>query len=114
MDQVSSSTAALEGRTVAVIGYGSQGHAHALNLRDSGVEVVVGLRDGSASADKARAESLEVMPVHEAAKRGDVIAFLIHDTAQPAVYAADIEPALDPGNALLFACLLYTSPSPRD
>ena len=103
MDQVSSSTAALEGRTVAVIGYGSQGHAHALNLRDSGVEVVVGLRDGSASADKARAESLEVMLVHEAAKRGDVIAFLIHDTAQPAVYTADIEPALEPGNALLFA-----------
>ena len=103
MDQVSSSTAALEGRTVAVIGYGSQGHAHALNLRDSGVEVVVGLRDGSASADKARAESLEVMPVNEAAKRGDVIAFLIHDTAQPAVYAADIEPALEPGYARLFA-----------
>ena len=103
MDQVSSSTAALEGRTGAVIGYGSQGHAHALNLRDSGVDVVVGLRDGSASADKARAESLEVMPVHEAATRGDVIAFLIHDTAQPAVYAADIEPALEPGNALLFA-----------
>jgi len=103
MDQGNSSTAALEVKTVAVIGYGSQGHAHALNLRDSGVQVVVGLRDGSASADKAQEEGLEVTSVREAAERGDVVAFLIHDTAQPAVYNRDIEPALKPGNALLFA-----------
>ena len=103
MDQGNSSTAALEVKTVAVIGYGSQGHAHALNLRDSGVQVGVGLRDGSASADKAQEEGLEVTSVREAAERGDVVACLIHDTAQPPVYNRDIEPALKPGNALLFA-----------
>jgi ketol-acid reductoisomerase len=103
MDTASTSTAALEGRTVAVIGYGSQGHAHALNLRDSGATVIVGLREGSASKAEAEAKGLEVTSVAEAARRGDVIAFLIHDTAQAAVYAAEIEPNLSPGDALLFA-----------
>ena len=103
MDTASTSTAALEGRTVAVIGYGSQGHAHALNLSDSGATVIVGLREGSASKAEAEAKGLEVTSVAEAARRGDVIAFLIHDTAQAAVYAAEIEPNLSPGDALLFA-----------
>ena len=103
MDLQQHSTAALEGRTVAVIGYGSQGHAHALNLRDSGIEVVVGLRSGSRSAETAEAEGLAVVSVAEAARRGDVVSVLIHDTAQPDVYEAEIAPGLDAGDALLFA-----------
>lgn len=103
MDREINSTAALEGRTVAVIGYGSQGHAHALNLRDSGVSVVVGLRDGSVSVAKAQAEGLEVTSVPEAARRGDVVAILIHDTAQAQVYTDEIAPHMEPGDALLFA-----------
>jgi ketol-acid reductoisomerase len=97
------STEALEGRTVAVIGYGSQGHAHALNLRDSGIDVVVGLRPESASVAEARGEGLEVLSVPDAAAKGDVVAILIHDTVQPKVYRAQIESQLKPGDALLFA-----------
>ena len=93
----------LSGKTVTVIGYGSQGHAHALNLRDSGVTVVVGLREGGSSWKKAEEAGLEVLPVAEAAARGDIIAVLIPDQAQPKVYREQIAPQLSPGKCLLFA-----------
>ena len=93
----------LSGKTVTVIGYGSQGHAHALNLRDSGVTVVVGLREGGSSWKKAKEAGLEVLPVAEAAARGDNIAVLIPDQAQPKVYRDKIAPHLSPGKCLLFA-----------
>ena len=93
----------LSGKTVTVIGYGSQGHAHALNLRDSGVTVVVGLREGGSSWKKAEEAGLEVLPVAEAAARGDIIAVLIPDQAQPKVYREKIAPHLSPGKCLLFA-----------
>jgi ketol-acid reductoisomerase len=86
-----------------VIGYGSQGHAHALNLQDSGVEVVVGLPSSSKSADKARAEGLKVLSVAEASKWADVIMVLIPDTRQAKVYEADIKPSLTAGKMLMFA-----------
>ncbi len=94
---------ALSGKTVAVIGYGSQGHAHALNLKDSGVEVVVGLRKGGKSWEAAEAAGLRVLPIPEAAEAGDLIAVLIPDQAQPRVYREHIEPHLSSGKALLFA-----------
>ncbi|HQR44783.1 MAG TPA: ketol-acid reductoisomerase [Thermoanaerobaculia bacterium] len=93
----------LKGRTVAVIGYGSQGHAHALNLRDSGVSVVVGLHDTSASAAKARAEGLTVLPVAEAARRADLIMILTPDTGQKKLYEEAIAPHMGKGKTLLFA-----------
>jgi len=93
----------LSGKTVAVIGYGSQGHAHALNLRDSGVTVVVGLRPGSSSADAAREEGLEVLPPGEAAARGDLVMILTPDELQGQLHRDEIAPGLQPGNALLFA-----------
>ena len=93
----------LEGKTVAVIGYGSQGHAHALNLHDSGVDVVVGLYEGSKSWAKAEADGLKVKPVAEAAEAADVIMMLIPDTAQPQVYAEHIAPHLKEGDTLMFA-----------
>ena len=93
----------LSGKTVAVIGYGSQGHAHALNLRDSGVSVVVGLRPGSASVEAARQEGLEVLPPAEAAARGDLIMILAPDELQGELFRRDIAPGLAPGDALLFA-----------
>jgi ketol-acid reductoisomerase len=93
----------LAGKTVAVIGFGSQGHAHALNLRDSGVEVVVGLRPGSASADRAREHGLTVLPPGEAAARGDLVMILVPDELQADLYREQIAPGLVPGNALLFA-----------
>ena len=93
----------LAGKTVAVIGFGSQGHAHALNLRDSGVEVVVGLRPGSASADRAREHELTVLPPDEAAARGDLVMILVPDELQADLYREEIAPGLVPGNALLFA-----------
>lgn len=94
---------ALSGKTVAVIGYGSQGHAHALNLRDSGVRVVVGLREGGASWKRAEEAGLTVLPVPEAAEMGDLIAILIPDHVQPGVYREHIAPHLSPGKCLLFA-----------
>jgi ketol-acid reductoisomerase len=95
--------ARLRGRPVAVIGFGSQGHAHALNLRDSGVDVRVGLYPGSASADKARAAGLRVLSVREAVEEAQLVAVLVPDTAQAAVYRDEIAPALWPGKTLLFA-----------
>lgn len=93
----------LKDKTVAVIGYGSQGHAHALNLKDSGVKVVVGLYSGSQSADKARAEGLEVATVSEACAKAQVIMVLIPDTRQAEVYEKEIAPNLSPGKTLMFA-----------
>ncbi len=93
----------LSGKTVAVIGYGSQGHAHALNLRDSGVSVVVGLRPSSSSVEAAREEGLEVLPPGDAAARGDLVMILAPDELQGRLFADDIAPALSDGDALLFA-----------
>jgi ketol-acid reductoisomerase len=93
----------LEGRRVAVIGYGSQGHAHALNLFDSGVDVRVGLREGSSSADKARAAGLSVLTVAEAAAEADLVMILLPDTEQAAVYENEIAPHLAEGDAIFFA-----------
>ena len=93
----------VQGRTVAIIGYGSQGHAHALNLRDSGVKVIVGLAEGSKSRAKAEAEGLRVATVAEAAAEADVIMILTPDQVQAKVYTESIEPNLKPGNALFFA-----------
>ena len=93
----------LKNKTVAIIGYGSQGHAHALNLRDSGVNVIIGLYEGSRSAKRAKNDGFEVVSPSEAAKRGDIIMLLIPDTIQPAVYRAEILPNLEEGNALAFA-----------
>lgn len=95
--------AAIQDRSVAIIGYGSQGHAHALNLRDSGVDVRVGLSEGSKSRAKAEAEGLRVLTVAEAAKEADVIMILTPDQVQAQVYKESIEPNLEPGDALFFA-----------
>jgi len=92
----------LQGKTMAVIGYGSQGHAHALNLRDNGLKVIVGLPATSASRAKAQSEKLEVFEPGEAARRGDVISFLIPDHLQPGVYQQSIAPHLGAGKTLLF------------
>jgi ketol-acid reductoisomerase len=93
----------IQAKKVAIIGYGSQGHAHALNLKDSGVQVRVGLREGSPSADKARKAGLEVSSVAEATKWADVIMILTPDQTAAKVYHADIEPNLAPGKTLMFA-----------
>jgi len=93
----------LKGRTVAIIGYGSQGHAHALNLRDSGVEVVVSEAPGSPSWAKAEAAGLKVMTTPEAAKAGDVIMILVPDHLQAAIYNKDIAPYMTAGKTLMFA-----------
>jgi ketol-acid reductoisomerase len=93
----------IQAKKVAVIGYGSQGHAHSLNLKDSGVQVRVGLREGSPSADKARKAGLEVSSVAEATKWADVIMNLTPDQTAAKVYHADIEPNLTPGKTLMFA-----------
>lgn len=93
----------LDGKTVAIIGYGSQGHAHALNLRDSGVTVIVGLRKGSKSWPQAEKEGFAVMTTAEATKAADVIMILINDEAQADMYKADIAPNLTAGKAIAFA-----------
>lgn len=95
--------ALLEGKTVAVIGYGSQGHAHALNLKDSGVNVVVGLYEGSKSWAKAEADGLKVLNVAEATKAADIIMILLPDTTQGKVYQESIKPNLTAGKTLMFA-----------
>jgi len=92
----------LDDKTVAIIGYGSQGHAHALNLRDSGVSVVVGLREDSSSVAEARAEGLEVMSVADATSKGDLVMVLLPDERHHDVYNAEIVDGLAPGNMLLF------------
>ena len=93
----------IQSKKVAIIGYGSQGHAHALNLKDSGVDVVVGLRPGSSSWAKAEAAGLEVKDVAEAVAEGDVVSVLLPDQVQRYVYAEQIAPNLKEGSALLFA-----------
>lgn len=94
---------AIKGKTVAIIGYGSQGHAHALNLRDSGIDVVVGLYEGSKSAAKAKAAGLKVTTVAKAVKKADITMILIPDEKQADVYRDEIAPNLKPGSALAFA-----------
>ena len=93
----------LKGKTVAIIGYGSQGHAHALNLKDSGVDVVVGLYEGSKSWAKAEAQGMKVMTSAEAAKVADIIMIIINDEKQAALYKESIEPNLTEGKTLAFA-----------
>ena len=90
-------------RKVAIMGYGSQGHAHALNLKESGINVVVGLREGSSSKAKAESEGLKVMSIGDATKWADVIMILLPDTEQKSVYDAEIAPNLSEGDALFFA-----------
>lgn len=98
----SADLALIQGRKVAVIGYGSQGHAHSLSLRDSGVEVAIGLRDGSKSRAKAEEAGLTVMSTADAAAWADVIMLLAPDTSQATIFTEDIEPNLKDGDALLF------------
>ena len=93
----------IAGRKVAIVGYGSQGHAHAQNLADSGVDVRVALREGSSSKAKAEAAGLRVVPVAQAAQEADLVMILLPDTEQAAVYEASIAPHLNPGDALFFA-----------
>jgi ketol-acid reductoisomerase len=93
----------IAGRKVAIVGYGSQGHAHAQNLADSGVDVRVALRDGSSSKAKAEAAGLRVVPVAQAAQEADLVMILLPDTEQAAVYTESIAPHLNPGDALFFA-----------
>ena len=95
--------ALLEGKTIAVIGYGSQGHAHALNAKESGCNVIIGLYEGSKSWAKAEAQGFEVFTAAEAAKRADIIMILINDELQADMYKKDIEPNLEAGNMLMFA-----------
>ena len=92
----------LEGKTIAIIGYGSQGHAHARNLKDSGFNVVVGVRAGK-SFDQAKSDGLEALSVKEASEKADLIMILLPDENQKAVYEAEIEPALAKGKSLVFA-----------
>ncbi len=95
--------AAIQGKTVAIIGYGSQGHAHALNLKESGINVLVGLYNGSKSKAKAEAHGLTVLPVAGAVKKADITMVLIPDEKQADVYKTEIAPNLKPGSALAFA-----------
>ncbi|MBE6042622.1 MAG: ketol-acid reductoisomerase, partial [Clostridiales bacterium] len=93
----------LKGKVIAIIGYGSQGHAHALNLRDSGCNVIVGLRQGGKSWPVAEKDGFEVYPIAEAAKKADIVMMLINDEVQAAVYKSEIAANLEPGNAIAFA-----------
>jgi ketol-acid reductoisomerase len=92
----------LDGKTVAIIGYGSQGHAHALNLKDSGVDVVVGLREGSGSEAKAKQHGLDVLPIADAASRGDLVMMLVPDELHRDVYENEVKDGVAEGNMLLF------------
>ncbi|HKQ31724.1 MAG TPA: NAD(P)-dependent oxidoreductase, partial [Thermodesulfobacteriota bacterium] len=93
----------LKKRKIAIIGYGSQGHAHAQNLRDSGMDVAVGLREGSGSWEKAKEAGFRVLPVDEAAKWADIVMILAPDTSQPGIYNGGISEGLDAGNAVAFS-----------
>ena len=93
----------LEGKTIAIIGYGSQGHAHALNAKESGCDVIIGLYEGSKSWAKAEAQGFKVYTAAEAAKRADIIMILINDEKQAKLYKESIEPNLEEGNMLMFA-----------
>lgn len=93
----------LDGKTIAIIGYGSQGHAHALNLKESGCNVIIGLYEGSKSWAKAEKQGFEVFTAAEAAKKADIIMILINDELQADMYKKDIEPNLEAGNMLMFA-----------
>lgn len=93
----------LEGKTIAIIGYGSQGHAHALNAKESGCHVIIGLYEGSKSWKKAEEQGFEVYTAAEAAKKADIIMVLINDEKQAAMYKESIEPNLEAGNMLMFA-----------
>ena len=93
----------LDGKTIAIIGYGSQGHAHALNLKDSGCHVIIGLYEGSKSWKRAEEQGFEVFTAAEAAKRADIIMILINDELQAKMYKESIEPNLEAGNMLMFA-----------
>ncbi len=93
----------LDGKTIAIIGYGSQGHAHALNLKESGCKVIIGLYEGSKSWEKAEKQGFEVFTAAEAAKRADIIMILINDEKQADMYKKDIAPNLEAGNMLMFA-----------
>jgi ketol-acid reductoisomerase len=93
----------LDGKTVAILGYGSQGHAHALNLKDSGVEVVVGLRPDSSSVEKAQGDGLRVESIADAASEGDAVMVLLPDEKQHDIWESDIRDGIAPGNLLLFA-----------
>ena len=93
----------LKGKKIAIIGYGSQGHAHALNLKESGIDVVIGLYEGSKSKEKAEKQGLEVLNTSEAVKSADVIMILINDELQADMYEKDIEPNLKDGDMLMFA-----------
>ena len=93
----------LDGKTVAILGYGSQGHAHAQNLRDSGVQVIVGLHEGSRSRERAQNDGFEVVTPREAAARADIISMLMPDHVQKGVYEESVAPELKPGKLLMFA-----------
>jgi ketol-acid reductoisomerase len=106
----------LKGKTCAVIGFGAQGRAHALNLRDSGISVIVGLYPGSKSRVRARRSGLEVLDTAEAVRRADIIFFALSDTQMPVIYAEQIAPSLRPGQTLLFAhgfAIYYRTIVPR-
>ena len=92
----------LKGKTVAILGYGSQGHAHARNLKDSGVDVVVGLREGSKSVEHAKAAGLEVTDIDDAARLGDIVMVLLPDEKHHDVYEESIKDGIAPGNLLMF------------
>src|SRR6516162_1747269 len=92
----------LDGKTVAIIGYGSQGHAHALNLKDSGVSVVVGLRSSSSSVAKAREHGLEVLEPADAASRGDVVTMLVPDELHRQVWESGVSDGIAAGNMVMF------------
>src|SRR5215470_12195924 len=95
--------AALQNKTLAVLGFGSQGHAHALNLKDSGLQIIIGLYEGSKSIPVAKEKGFEVYSTAEAVRRADVIFVALPDTKQPAAYEKDIAPNLGPGKTLLFS-----------
>ena len=94
---------ALKGRTIAILGFGSQGHAHALNLKESGQDVVVGLRPDSSSRAKAEAAGFEVLDVADAASKGDVVMILLPDERQAEIWESDIKDGISEGNLLMFA-----------